>query len=188
VREPIRISDLAAVLNAGREDYISIGNVVSALGANSIGIILVILTVPNVTVIPSIPLLPFVMGLPAIALCGTFAATGKVPPLAYWVDSLTTTRTRAVKAARIASKITFFSKPRLGWLTEGLWMRGCAAVACVLTFALCIFPPGLNLLPGLAVLLLALGMAESDGLLVVGGSALGLASIIAEIVLARALF
>ena len=64
-------------------------------------------------------------------------------------------------------------KPRMAWMSRGsaLKLQGIAAI--VLTLALCLPLPGLNVAPCAAMLILAVGIFRSDGFISCVGVAFG---------------
>lgn len=73
-------------------------------------------------------------------------------------------------------------KPRLEWLTSGIFRRLLALVILVLAFVLALPIPGGNLLPSTTISLLSLAILERDGLLVI--ATLTLIGSLAKIMLA----
>ncbi len=64
-------------------------------------------------------------------------------------------------------------RPRLHLLTLGIAERVLGAVCALLAFLLILPIPLGNLLPALSILLIALGLIESDGLCAMAGTLLG---------------
>jgi hypothetical protein len=77
------------------------------------------------------------------------------------------------KGLRIVSRIDGFLKPRWPAMTRGSAVNRINALAITAGGVLLLFPLGLvpfsNTLPAIAILLLATGMIQRDGLMVVGG-------------------
>ncbi len=176
----VSISEAENVIAQGTTDRVTLGEIADLFGEGSIGTVLLMLTLPNITIIPSIPLLPFIVGGPAIAVCVIYALMGEVPTLPLWVAALSVKRCRAAKVAHWVGKATFFTKERYEFLTEGICLRVNCAVAALLTLALCLLPPGLNMAPGFGLMVMALGLAEADGLVMLCGLILGLGGCIGE--------
>lgn len=85
-------------------------------------------------------------------------------------------------------KIEAYIKPRLEWLTHGPAMGRLNGLMLVFGGVLLMFPFGLipfsNTLPGFAVLFLAIGMSQRDGLMVLAGYGLTVATVVYFAVLA----
>ncbi len=77
------------------------------------------------------------------------------------------------KGASIVSKLDRYVRPRLGFLTQGSMMNRFNGLMIMAGGILLMFPLGLiplsNTLPGIAILLLSLGIIQRDGLMVAGG-------------------
>ncbi|WP_043617157.1 exopolysaccharide biosynthesis protein [Ensifer sp. ZNC0028] len=77
------------------------------------------------------------------------------------------------KGADIVSKLDRYVRPRLGFLTQGALMNRFNGLMIMAGGVLLMFPLGLiplsNTLPGIAILLLSLGIIQRDGLMVAGG-------------------
>ncbi|MDW9825470.1 exopolysaccharide biosynthesis protein [Sinorhizobium meliloti WSM1022] len=77
------------------------------------------------------------------------------------------------KGAALVSKLDRYVRPRLNFLTEGALMNRFNGLMIMAGGVLLMFPLGLiplsNTLPGIAILLLSLGIIQRDGLMVAGG-------------------
>jgi hypothetical protein len=86
------------------------------------------------------------------------------------------------RGARLVARFEHLIRPRWPLLTRGATLNGLHGSALILAGALLIAPLGLipfsNTLPGFAVLFLALGMLERDGLFILAGYAMNLATIV----------
>lgn len=71
----------------------------------------------------------------------------------------------------VLGKFQRFVRPRVSWATDKRlhWLIGASLIAGTVALALPIPIPGNNIPPAIGVLLLALGLAERDGLLVIVG-------------------
>ncbi|RVK23519.1 exopolysaccharide biosynthesis protein [Sinorhizobium medicae] len=77
------------------------------------------------------------------------------------------------KGAALVSKLDRYVRPRLNFLTEGTLMNRFNGLMIMAGGVLLMFPLGLiplsNTLPGIAILLLSVGIIQRDGLMVAGG-------------------
>lgn len=77
------------------------------------------------------------------------------------------------KGAALVSRLDRYVRPRLNFLTEGALMNRFNGLMIMAGGVLLMFPLGLiplsNTLPGIAILLLSLGIIQRDGLMVAGG-------------------
>ncbi|MDK1383991.1 exopolysaccharide biosynthesis protein [Sinorhizobium sp. 8-89] len=94
------------------------------------------------------------------------------------------------KGAALVSKLDRFVRPRLRFLTQGAVMNRFNGLMIMAGGVLLMFPLGLiplsNTLPGIAILLLSLGIIQRDGLMVAGGYLFLVATTIYFVVLAYA--
>jgi hypothetical protein len=92
------------------------------------------------------------------------------------------------KGANVVSRLDRFVKPRMKGLTGGSTINRLNGLAITLAGVLLMFPLGFvpfsNTLPGIAILLLAAGMLQRDGLVVLGGHLFNLITIVYFTILA----
>lgn len=86
------------------------------------------------------------------------------------------------KGSDLMTRVDRFTHPRLGRLTDGAAMNRLNGLALLASSVLLIFPLGLipfsNTLPGWSILLLAAGMTQRDGLLILLGYLMLVATVI----------
>lgn len=86
------------------------------------------------------------------------------------------------RGQKIVSKLETVIRPRLDGLTHGAIMNRANGLMLVLGGVLLLFPLGLipfsNTLPGYGILFLALGMSQRDGLFVLAGYGLMIATVV----------
>ncbi|WP_034884122.1 hypothetical protein M728_003420 [Ensifer sp. WSM1721] len=96
------------------------------------------------------------------------------------------------KGAALVSKLDRYVRPRLYFLTQGVVMNRFNGLMIMAGGVLLMFPLGLiplsNTLPGIAILLLSLGIIQRDGLMVAAGYLFLLATTVYFAVLAYAAF
>jgi hypothetical protein len=133
----------------------------------------------------SIPGVSTVFGA-AIILIAVGVTLNRVPwlPRRILDRPLPTAQIKSVfgRGARLVARFEHLIRPRWPLLTRGATLNGLHGSALILAGALLIAPLGLipfsNTLPGFAVLFLALGMLERDGLFIVAGYVMNLATIV----------
>ena len=81
--------------------------------------------------------------------------------------------------AKVLRRIEFIFKPRLLGLASGRYANQFNGVALIILAVLLALPmpPGFNAPPAMAIILLAIGVLEQDGLAVIGGWILGVLNI-----------
>lgn len=86
------------------------------------------------------------------------------------------------KGIGVVSRLDRFLKPRLAALTNGTLINRINGLAITFAGVLLMFPLGLvpfsNTLPGIAILLLATGMIQRDGAMVLGGYLMNVVTVI----------
>lgn len=184
IPRPPRLSEAVGALAARfAETTLTLGEVIDALKGRAWTLVIMLLALPFCTPIP----LPFVstpFGL-AIALISLRLALGQRPwlprrllakplPRGFFGRLLVVSQ----KILRVLEKLL---RPRLAWLTESAALTRLHAVtmcacACVLLLPLPI--PFSNVFPAAAILLLAGGLLERDGLAIVAAYALVAAGVV----------
>lgn len=169
--------DFAAKFSAER---VRVRDITESLGQRSFGFILLIFALPNSLPILGIPGVSTITGLPLLFVAVQMALGHKRVYLPRWIadSSLATADFQALinKVAPWLRRIEKLMKPRIPFLVLGKAERWLGAFCVVLAFLLVLPIPLGNLLPALGILFIALGLIESDGVCVLAGIALGIAS------------
>ena len=94
-------------------------------------------------------------------------------------------RTKSISAARFKSmldaalpfitKIEIFLRPRLGFITQGVFSNLIGVMGVIMALSVCVPLPLTNTVPSMGIALMALGVIMRDGLAVIAGAILGLA-------------
>jgi hypothetical protein len=96
------------------------------------------------------------------------------------------------RGAGVVSRVEKWIKPRLRGLTDGAVMNTINGLALLFGGVLLLFPLGLvpfsNTLPAFAILLLAVGMSQKDGAVVLAGYGMLVATVVYFVALAVAAF
>lgn len=162
-------------------ERIAVADLLLALGDRAVAALMFVFAAPNVLPVP--PGTSAILGAPLVFLAAQLCF-GRKPWLPGFIARRSMKRDDfAALIRRIApwlERAESMMKPRLGWLVEppAEYLVGfvCLMLAIVLTLPV---PLG-NVLPALAISILALGIMERDGLWVVGG--LGVAAVATTIV------
>ena len=169
--EPLKLSQvLEKVAAESTAPRISIGDLLRALDGRAFGALILVFAFPNV--LPSPPGLAAVLGLPLIFLAAQLML-GRKPWLPSFIANRSITRevfvsliTRAVPWIIRAEAML---KQRLWVLVSPVAQRFIGAVFLMLSLVLVLPIPFGNMLPSLAICMLALGLLERDGLWVLAG-------------------
>lgn len=182
-----RMSELLEAMAAGRGDGdITIGEIVDRFGDRSFGVLILVLALPAwIPVLP--PGVPSIFGI-VIAGISCQMLVGREAP---WLPDFVARR--SIPAERFARLVT----RTVPWLRRaelalrqrldpafagGLGIRIVAFFCLLLALAVCIPLPMTNAGPALSLAVIALGLIERDGLVVLAGIVLGLLSFAAMIV------
>ncbi|WJS86625.1 exopolysaccharide biosynthesis protein [Paracoccus sp. TOH] len=167
---------LAAVAGDDTRERISVADLLALLKGRAIAVLLVLFAFPNA--LPAPPGTSGILGLPLIYL--SFQMMADRPP---WLPGFIAGRSvaRADFASVVARCAPFLAKaerllsPRLPALTRPVAVRLTGALCLGLSLVLLLPIPLGNMLPGLAICVLALGVLERDGLWIIVGQLLALA-------------
>ena len=151
-------------------------DIVGVLQDRAFALLVVLLGLPNCLPMP--PPIPFVCGL-LLALVAAQIAAGMPAP---WLPKVLLRKSlpqeavaRAVtRALPTLQRLERWSRPRMAFLETPLAFRFIGFLLIALALGLLVAAPIIGQIPlGLAVCLVGLGLVERDGIVVVGGLAIG---------------
>jgi hypothetical protein len=162
-------------------ERVRLRDVVDILEDRAYGLLLLILALPNVIPNP-VPGLSGILGVPLVLVAAQLALGRPHPwfPKVLAERSLATAHFAAM-VERIVPwlrRLEHLTRPRLRWLCKQPFERMLAVFCLVLAFVLALPIPLGNILPALAVSLIALGLIEHDGIAIGAGFILGLVSLV----------
>lgn len=166
--------------NHQENERIALGDLLAWLDDRAFGILMLVLAFPNIFPNPILGL-SGMLGVPLAFVAMQLAVGRHRPWLPRAVLERSVARTALLQAVRrltpALARIERLLRPRWtpvsGWTGERL----VAGLCVVLAVALALPIPFGNTLPALAISVIALGMVERDGLAILVGVALGLASL-----------
>lgn len=166
---------------------VTLGWILDRLHERAFGLFLLILALP--CCIPFLYGVPQVVALPLVFVSGQIVAGRRVPWLPARLRHRPVATARLAEIARRAGpwlrRIEAVSRPRLSALSRPPADRAVGVALLVFSLSILVPLPATNTVPGFAVVLVAMGLLQRDGLLVTLGAALGTAWI-ATLVLAGA--
>jgi hypothetical protein len=174
-----RLSDvLARIANDPKRDRIAVGDFLRAMQERAFGPLMLIFALPNV--LPTPPGTSSVLGAPLVFLAAQLAL-GRSP----WLPPIIARRSIARKdfAAFVGKATPWLAKaerllqPRLGALAHPPAEYIVGLVCFVLSVVLVLPIPLGNMLPALAICIMALGILERDGIWILVGMAIALTSL-----------
>ena len=168
---PKRLSEILQTLALdSTADRITVGDLLRAMEGRAIGALLLVFAFPNI--LPTPPGLAGILGLPLIYLSSQLML-GRLPWLPPFIANRSITRetfvmlvTRAIPWLARAERML---KQRLWLLVSPPAQRFLGAVCLILSLVLVLPIPFGNMLPSIAVCVLALGLLERDGVWIVAG-------------------
>ena len=175
---PMAISDrLDQLVADATSDQVTLDWVLAQLHERAFGLFLLILALP--CCIPFLYGIPQVVSLPLMFVSAQILMGRRVPWLPQKLGqrkvSTSGLQSLAQRAGPWLRRIEAISRPRLAALTQAPMDR-LVGLALVLFSASILVPlPGTNTVPGFAVVLVAMGLLQRDGVLVLLGSVLGTA-------------
>lgn len=176
--QDVAISDrLDELVEDAGTDTVSLNWILEQLHERAFGVFLLILALP--CCIPFLYGLPQIVALPLMFVSAQIAMGRAVPWLPRKLGARDVSPDALGALARRSrpwlKRIEAFSRPRLGALTRAPLDR-VVGFALVLFSASILVPlPGTNTVPGIAIVIVAMGVLQRDGILVLLGAALGTA-------------
>lgn len=163
---------------------ISLRDLLEQIGEQGLLLFCIILTLPFMLPV-SIPGVSTVFGA-VIILVGLGITFNRIPWLPERLMSRTIEGDQLIpvltKGVELFGKVERFLRPRITRLSDGNFMNTFNGLMLTFAGVLLIFPFGFipfsNTLPGLAILLLAVGIAERDGYFIIAGYIMVIATII----------
>lgn len=171
---------------AGRVEF---GALVDALGDRAFGALLVVFALPNVLPV-AFPGMSSILGVPLILLSAQLMVGQPEPRLPRWLTARSMRREdferlvlRLLPYLRKAERAV---RPRWLVLTAGPAERAIGGICLVLSVVLALPLPLGNILPAAAITILAMGLVERDGIMILAGTLVALFSlaVVAAVVLA----
>ncbi|HYD32158.1 MAG TPA: exopolysaccharide biosynthesis protein [Azospirillaceae bacterium] len=152
-------------------DEVTLGDLVAMLGNRAFGALLLVFALPNV--IPMPPGTSTVLGLPLVLFAAQMTLGLPKPWLPKRLARLPLDRAMLERwtnaGKRYIAWIEGMMKPRLPFLADVRFERALGAVCLLLALILSLPIPLGNMLPALAIVMMALGLLEKDGLVVLFG-------------------
>ncbi|ADU13906.1 exopolysaccharide biosynthesis protein [Asticcacaulis excentricus] len=158
------VDDLAKGFSGSEK--VSVGDLLSRLDGRGLGLLLIILALP--ICIPNVPGISTVFGLLLIApaLQMLFGQKSLWMPgfVRAWTFKQSTLQSALKACVSILKRVEFLVRPRILFLSRGLWLSFFGAQTLLMALILLLPMPGANIIPGIAVVLTGLGLLQRDGL------------------------
>lgn len=175
---------LVQTVSAGDSDYVSIAELLSGIKTQALAIMLILFALPNIP--PALPGTSAITGLPLVIL--TLQMTlGQ----SLWLPQVIANR--AVPRAGLLGVLTwaepYFHKverllrPRALALSTPVMKQGVGGLMLILSLLIMLPIPLGNTMPSLAIVVIALGLAQRDGIFIITGLVVAALSVLGLIVL-----
>ncbi len=178
---PPRTSHRLMMLADHPADRVSLGDALAILGERGFGLLLLILTLPNAVPIPAPPGVSLVLALPLILVAAQMAIGLDQPRLPERLRRLSMSRARLAsvlgRALPHLQRMERHLQPRHPRLTGRHAERLLGAACLMLALVLCLPIPMGTAPVAWALVVLALGLLERDGLFALIGLAAGLVAV-----------
>jgi len=173
---------LSGLLEDGRDDAIPVSELGKTLEERAYGALLFLFGVPNISpIVP--PGMTIVLGIPLVIIAAQLMAGLREPALPSWIGERTIPRRVYAAVAQrlipILVRVEYLLRPRLLAMTTRAGERFIGAFLLVITVALALPIPFGNWLPALSVCIIALGLVERDGIVILIGMAVGIIALTA---------
>jgi hypothetical protein len=158
----------------------TLGRLLSVLGEQATALVLLVFSIPAIIPTPGIPAgMVFGTALALLSVQLIIGADRFLLParLARVTVPLSLLKAMAVRLGPKLAWLETWLKPRGDLLSGRLALRPLGLVILVMAVLIALPIPFGNVLPGLAIFFIALGLAQRDGLAVAGGLAFGVAAV-----------
>ena len=179
----VRTSDILERLFAGPPDSrVNLADVREALDDRAFGFLIMVLTLPNCVPVPGPPGLSAVLGIPVCLMALQMMAGQRRPWLPDWLLKRSVARGDCVKiiakSLPLLRRLERLFRPRLPALNTPTADRVSGFLLLVFAFVLSLPIPLGNLPPAYAVLFMALGIIEQDGVALLAGIVIGIGAVL----------
>ena len=175
-KQPIGTTEiLISMVTVGDKPTITVDEILAGLSDRAFGIILLFFALPNC--IAGLPGIGSILGLPIILLAAQIIMGKHKPWLPNKIrkyelpkDNL---KRLIIRTSPYIMKFERFCKPRIGFITEGIFLRATGILIFVLSALIALPLPGTNMLPAIAIVAISVGLIERDGLVVLASILIG---------------
>ncbi len=158
-------------------ETVTIRDIVEAFHERGFGFLLFTFAIPAALPLPVPPGINVLIALPLLILCAQQAYGSKKVWLPNGILKRSLTRPSMVKFIEGArpwlKRLEFFIRPRLGFLTDGIFSHLIGFLGLIMAASVCIPIPLTNTVPSFGIALMAVGVIMRDGLAVLAGALIG---------------
>lgn len=176
-----KTSEILEKLAASATQRVALGDLVASLGERAFGLLMLIFALPNAVGLGTIPGLSTVFGVPQIIFALQMIAGLDKPWLPQFLmqKSISAEDFRMIvaKSGPHLDRIERMLKPRFAPITSPLAERILGVIFLILATIVALPIPLGNWPPAIAMAVIALGLVERDGALVIAGTLFGIVAI-----------
>lgn len=163
-------------------DTVSIGNLLEAFHERGFGFFLFLFALPMALPLPVPPGINILLASPLLLMTAqqalgrhTIWLPEKMKQKGFGTEKLLRMIDTALPWTQ---RLEMFVRPRLGFITQGLFSNIIGLLGFVMALSVCVPVPLTNTLPSLGIALMAIGVLVRDGLAVIAGAVIGTAWVI----------
>lgn len=164
------------------QDNVSIGNLLEAFHERGFGFFLFLFALPMALPLPVPPGINILLASPLLLMTAqqalgrhTIWLPEKMKQKGFGTEKLLRMIDTALPWTQ---RLEMFVRPRLGFITQGLFSNIIGLLGFVMALSVCVPVPLTNTLPSLGIALMAIGVLVRDGLAVIAGAVIGTAWVI----------
>lgn len=177
--KPKTTAPIQEAINKNSSDRIPIRDIMIAMDSGGFGLVLAFFSLS--AIIPLPPPLPSLLSIPLLIFSWQMMLGYKSPHLPRKISRKTIKRSVLAgiieKSAKSFHHIEKLLKPRLRFLTRGISERIIGFFTFIFSVSILVPFPFTNLIPGIGILIISLGLVGKDGLMIILGALIGIAGI-----------
>lgn len=166
---------LLSMILEGEGPTVTVEEILLGLKDRAFGIIILFFALPNC--ILGLPGIGSILGLPIVLLSAQIVLGKHRPWLPQRIKQLKLPRADLkrliIRASPYILKFEKVCKPRIAFITEGAFLKATGLLILILSSIITLPLPGTNMLPGIAIAAISIGLIERDGLIVLLSTVLG---------------
>ena len=176
---------LENAINKSKIDKVTIKDFIVSMESGGFGLIIMIFSIP--LIIPILPPpLPSILAVPLLIFAIQMICGLKSPKLPKILSDLSIKRVTLALAVEKTSpyikKIEKLLRPRIIFLTEGIFEKILGCFVLLFTIAILIPLPFTNLIPASGIAVISFGLIGRDGLMIIIGIIIGIIGVIITII------
>lgn len=169
---------LERAVNQHDTDDVSLGDLMQTLHERGFGLLMLVLVLPNCIPVPVPPGVSTIFSLPLLYLSVQMVAGLDAPWLPFWLRNKKISRKTLAKIVQAANpklkKIEILLRPRVSFASTRAGEKIVGFFWLLFAISIAIPLPMTNFIPGIGILVSALGLLSKDGLVILLGVFIGI--------------